>query len=147
MYSKWTIFNKVLLIISIVIGVIGVIAISISASDDYRYSDKIWLIVIIGLASVFITNAFWGMLIEMSRNLVERTGHQYRQEAEQLNRIEGYLRTIALSLNGVNGTNQNNTTPESNVSTIKQDTAVPTDTSSNSSDTAEALRRIWNSNK
>lgn len=62
MKNKWTNFNSILIILSIIVCLIGVLILSI------QYSSVI--IFILGIIIVAISHAVWGLLIEISKNIL-----------------------------------------------------------------------------
>lgn len=65
MRKVWTNFNNVLMYISMVAGFIAVPAFSFLAGKNW------WVVVLVGTLAVFLIHALWGMLIEMSKNIIK----------------------------------------------------------------------------
>ena len=62
MFSKWTKFNYVLLMVMICLSAVGVIVFSIVT--------KSWIVALISVPSCLIVYGFWGMIVEMSKILI-----------------------------------------------------------------------------
>ena len=65
MRNKWTKFNNVLMYISMVAGFIAVISFSHLGRQFW------WAVVLLGAIGVLVVHAIWGMLIEMSKNIIK----------------------------------------------------------------------------
>ncbi len=65
MRKGWTNFNNVLMYLSMAAGVIIVIALCFYGG---RYW---WAVLLLGLIAVLVGHAIWGMLIEMSKNVIK----------------------------------------------------------------------------
>ena len=65
MRNKWTKFNNVLMYISMVADFIAVISFS------YLGRQFWWAVVLLGAIGVLVVHAVWGMLIEMSKNIIK----------------------------------------------------------------------------
>ena len=62
MFSKWTKFNNVLLMVMICLTVIGVAVFSIVM--------KSWIIALISIPTGLFLYGFWGMIVEISKNII-----------------------------------------------------------------------------
>lgn len=62
MFSKWTKFNNVLLMVMICLSIIGVAVFSIVTKN--------WMIALISIPSGLIVYGFWGMIVEISKNII-----------------------------------------------------------------------------
>lgn len=70
MFNKWTKFNKGLMWFSIVAWLIVVIALTCVMASGYGTRNIAWVVAVGGTLVVFASHALWGLVIEMSQNLI-----------------------------------------------------------------------------
>lgn len=77
MRKGWTNFNNVLIYLSMAAGVIIVISLCFYGG---RYW---WAVLLLGLIAVLVGHAVWGMLIEMSKNVIKLGSENENADAVQ----------------------------------------------------------------
>lgn len=92
MRNKWTKFNNVLMYISMVAGFIAVISFS------YLGGRFWWAVVLLGAIGVLVVHAVWGMLIEMSKNII-RSGSEKNTATVLDNKPEAWTCPMCMTLN------------------------------------------------
>ncbi len=92
MRKGWTKFNNVLMYISMVGGFITVISLSF-------YGKKYWwAVVLIGLIVVLAFHAVWGMLIEMSKNIL-KLGSDNKLANDSQNDVQEWTCPVCMAKN------------------------------------------------
>lgn len=81
MKRKWTAFNKVMFVISIICGIILVIAATCISAVNFRLGGNAFWVCLLGIVGVLVTHSVWGMLIDISCNII----NLHSQSPEALN--------------------------------------------------------------
>ena len=85
MKRKWTAFNKVMFVISIICSLILVIAATCISAVNLRLGGNAFWVCLLGIVIALVTHSVWGMLIEISCNII----NLHSQSPEVLNNVKG----------------------------------------------------------
>lgn len=94
MRKGWTSFNYVIIYISMVAGFIAVIAFAFYAGDYW------WVVVLLGSIAVLVLHGVWGMLIEMSLNILV-LGSENTSQGEMNNENSTWKCSVCMTENSV----------------------------------------------
>lgn len=92
MRKSWTSFNNVLMYISMVAGFIAVIAFSFYGREYW------WAVVLLGFIAVLVLHGVWGMLIEMSKNII-KLGSENTSQGEMNNENSTWKCSVCMTEN------------------------------------------------